>query len=347
MITHSAKQQLKAWWANVDTARASFIINVLENKDKIPKTDDVAKHWFDVDYKTEKMMAIIDNTKYLAESVPFHYVNFGGLPLCACLGGELEFVDKDATWNKEFIENLDDFLQMDVVDGNPWWKMLKEETRRSAVLSHNHHYTTQFAFSGVGDIISGCMGIVPYMMALMQSKEKMHKITSRMTDIWIRLFNEINDIIDAGENDGYVSSWSGIWAPGKTFPIQEDIAYMISPQMFDEFALPYIDRQAQEMEYAFYHLDGKGQIPFVASLASLDSLKAIQWLPGAGNWKLSRWYDLIKLIKSKNVAVQVFAKDPDEVKPLIKEVGTKGLLISVDFDDIEKAYRFLDKYKIL
>lgn len=346
MIEKRKKERLTAWWNNEDLGEPVFLFKDTRKNNHIPDTDNLREYWTDQAFHIKKAMQIIDSTDYLADSVPYHYVDFGGLPLCACLGGELDFIDKNATWNRTFVDETEQLLGLDVKEDNVWWQLIKDVTTQSAKLSAGHHYTTHCAFSGVGDVASGCMGIDSYMIALIEEPETVKLALSHMCSIWERLFHELNDIIKSGGNEGFVSSWTGIWAPGTTFPIQEDISYMISGEMFREFSLPYIERQTQCMEYPMYHLDGKGQISFVDDIASLSRMRAVQWLPGAGNWGIRQWLDLIKHIKSLGTAVQVFAHSMEEIELLINEVGTKGLLVTVEFDNEQENDKFIEKYSL-
>ncbi len=43
--------------------------------------------------------------------------------------------------------------------------------------------------------------------------------------------------------------------------LQSDFAYMLSPSMFERFVLPDLETICNHLDYGFYHLDGKNQIP--------------------------------------------------------------------------------------
>jgi len=144
------------------------------------------------------------------------------------------------------------------------------------------------------------------------------------------------------ENIGGIG-WAGVWAPGTTFPIQEDFSYMISPDQFKEFCYPHIEDMVDAMEYPFYHLDGVGSLPHLDMLLSIDKLKAIQWQPGAGKDKLNQWYDVIKKIQDGGKSVQLYGK-VEEIDDLVKNVGTKGLVIIVTNATNDDAKRLLEKY---
>ena len=61
----------------------------------------------------------------------------------------------------------------------------------------------------------------------------------------------------------------GVWAPGSTFPLQEDVAYSISAEMFRTFLIPHIRAQIAAMDYPFFHVDGTGMIPYVDALLEI------------------------------------------------------------------------------
>ena len=54
------------------------------------------------------------------------------------------------------------------------------------------------------------------------------------------------------------------------------------PEMFERFVLPDLAACCDRLDHAFYHLDGKGELPHLDLLLSIDGLRGIQWIPGAG-----------------------------------------------------------------
>ncbi len=137
--------------------------------------------------------------------------------------------------------------------------------------------------------------------------------------------------------------WVGIWAPGSTFPIQEDLSYMISPDIFRELCIPRIKRVVDAMDYPLYHLDGDRALVHLDELLKIENLKAIQWQPGAGKERLDQWYDVIKKIIAGGKACQVFA-EPDEIDSLVEGVGTKGLLVVVKNATNKQAEGLMKKW---
>lgn len=217
-----------------------------------------------------------------------------------------------------------------------------EITAKSAALSKNHHYVAPFALGGLTDNVAGLYGTENLLLDMISKQKEVKKSFENMKRLWIENFNKVEEIINKAGNYGGIG-WIGIWAPGTTFPIQEDFSYMISPAMYREFCLPHIIDIAEAMDYAFYHLDGIGALPHLDAVLEIEKIKVIQWVPGAGKEKISDWYDVIKKIIAHKKSVQVFAK-ADEVDDLVKNVGTKGLLAVITDSSEEKIENNLRKY---
>ena len=320
--------KLRAWWEHED--QKNPCINMLALKDdheEIPDTDDLERFWMDSDFVIKRRMALIDNINYYGQSVPYHYVDFGASAMPCALGAEAQFVNKETIWAHPKFETIDEIFDVPLSMENAIYSKIIEVTKKSAQLSSNHHFVTPYALNGITDILAGLYGTENLLIDMMSNKRKVKKAMEYFKCLWIKAFNDIQEIIRTGKNRGCVG-WAGIWAPGTTFPMQEDLTYMISPDLFREFCIPHIHDLIDSMDYSLYHLDGIGAIGHLDALLEIKKLHAIQWVPGAGHERLDQWYDLIKRILGAGKSIQVYAQ-ADEVESLIKNVGSKGVLISI------------------
>ena len=318
--------QLENWWNHDDQKNPCIIASILkQNHEPIPDTDDLNKFWTDADFVIERTIKTIENTNYYGQAIPFHYVDFGASAMPCALGAEPEFVNKETVWAHPNRDSIDDLMDIALDENNFCYRTIVEITKKSVQLSTDHHFVAPFALGGIGDNLAGLYGTENMLMDMKLRPAKVKQVMERLKNIWIETFDQIQKIIQTGKNRGGIG-WAGIWAPGTTFPIQEDFSYMISPAMFKEFCLPHILDIIDMLEYPFYHLDGDGAIVHLDELLKIEKLKVIQWQPGAGKERLSQWYDLIKYIFSKKKSVQVYAQW-NEVHDLVSQVGARGLLI--------------------
>jgi 5-methyltetrahydrofolate--homocysteine methyltransferase len=105
--------------------------------------------------------------------------------------------------------------------------------------------------------------------------------------------------------------------------LQSDFAYMISPRMFERFVLPDLAAGCETLDHAFYHLDGKGQIPHLEMLLSLKRLRGIQWVPGDGAPPAEEWLPLLKRIREAGKLCQLFVS-PHGAQTIARELGGRG-----------------------
>jgi hypothetical protein len=81
---------------------------------------------------------------------------------------------------------------------------------------------------------------------------------------------------------------------------------MISPAMFERYVSSDLAACCDELAYAFYHLDGKGQIAHLDQLLSLPWLRGIQWVPGDGQPPADCWLPQLRRIRDAGKLCQVY-----------------------------------------
>ena len=111
--------------------------------------------------------------------------------------------------------------------------------------------------------------------------------------------------------------------------LQSDFSYMISPQMFERFVLPDVAACCAALDHGFYHLDGKGQIPHLDMLLSLERLRGIQWIPGDGQPPPEQWLPLLKRIRDAGKLCQLYVS-PAGARTIVRELGGRGFALYID-----------------
>jgi 5-methyltetrahydrofolate--homocysteine methyltransferase len=111
--------------------------------------------------------------------------------------------------------------------------------------------------------------------------------------------------------------------------LQSDFAYMISPAMFERYVLPDLDACCRELDHAFYHLDGIGQIRHLDLLLSLERLQGIQWIPGDGQPSPEEWLPLLQRIRAADKLCQLYVS-PEGARRIVRELGGRGFAFYID-----------------
>ena len=342
LLPREVEDRLRCWWEGGDQEHPCVLGSVRLSDADVPETDDLDRHWLDPDFTIERKMREIDATEHFGVAVPHHYVDHGSSAMAGAMGCPLQFVDRETIWAHPRFDSLDAVLDADLSTVTPTYAHIKDITRRSAARAKDHHFVGTFALEGMSDLMAALYGMENFLMDLLDRPEDIARAMERLKETWLATFTDIRRIIHESGNTGELS-WTGIWAPGATFPLQEDVSYNFSAEMFRQFLIPHIRDQIEAMEYSFFHVDGTGMIPHLDALLEIPKLRAIQWQPGAGKERLDLWYELLKKILASGKSLQVFAK-ADEVDALVENVGGERLMVLLLNPTREDALRLAEKY---
>ena len=158
---------------------------------------------------------------------------------------------------------------------------------------------------------------------------------------WLGDYNELEAITrTAGRGN---ACWGPCWSPGRGYMLQCDLSSMISPLMFERFVRRDLVSCCDALDYAFYHLDGRGEIPHLDHLLSIERLRGIQWQPGAGQPMAEGWLDLLKRIRDGGKLCQIYVTREGALT-VQKTLGGRGFLMHIVNDpmDPSEARDFLE-----
>jgi len=108
------------------------------------------------------------------------------------------------------------------------------------------------------DILASLRGTHHLLLDLYDEPDEVERLTREITTLWLRYYDELCALIEPA---GHGLLLGAAVAPRPGYMLQSDFAYMISPEMFDRYVLPDLEACCAAMDYAFYHLDGKGSLP--------------------------------------------------------------------------------------
>jgi hypothetical protein len=343
MQEHLARiqEKLTAWWEHADQKSPCLLVSLpVEGVAPPERTQDLRRHWFDVDYVMRHAMYGVEHTQYLGVSAPAHFPQLGSAAMAGVFGARMEYLDERTIWPHPSGKSLGELAEMALDPRNEFLSTMLEITRRSVSLSRGHHWVSPYAFEGPGDCLEGVYGATELFTAMVDQPGAVKAAIRNFTRLWIGAFDEVEQIIESAGNPGGIG-WAGIWAPGRTFPLQEDFSYNLSPAMFREFLLPSLHEVVEAMPYPLFHLDGT--TAHVPALLEIPGLRAIQWVPGPNREAIAPWYDLLRAIKAKGKSIEVFCTAA-EVEDLVANVGARGLLIGPRDCTREEAERLLERY---
>jgi hypothetical protein len=195
---------------------------------------------------------------------------------------------------------------------------------------------------GTLDILSTFRPGEKLLTDLIDSPEEVKRLTWEIHHIWWRCFEDINSILKP-KNPGY-TAWTPIFSEESYYMLQCDFAYMISPAMFDEFVKPELIESCKKLTNPFYHLDGGGQLVHLDSLLSIEKLKGIQWVPGAGKAPPEEWTDVYRKIREAGKLIH-FVGSWEKFDKLVSKLNTARGFIVIGSAPQEKRHKVEEFWK--
>lgn len=325
-----AREAYSEWWKGRGLA-----LHITAPRD-IPATDieppmqpdDLESRWLDPHYRVQGELARASRRYYGGIAYPNLHLDIGPGSLGLFLGAEGHLAET-TVWYGSCLDDYDDHPEIVFDESNAWFQrhlaLIKEAIRRSD-----------------GHVLTGCPDLIENIdtLAALRGNDRLLFDLIELPDAAKVRLGEINRAFFAAFDLlwGYLEDpWGGngfnafgLWGPGKTAKVQCDFSCMISPDMFNEFVIPFLEEQCAWLDYSMYHLDGTQAMQHLPSLLDCEHLDAIEWTPQAGipGGGSPDWYPMYREIRAAGKSVQAIGVAYDEVEPLIDAVGAEGLYIS-------------------
>jgi len=298
-----------------------------------------------VEAVVERYVPLLAATHYYGDAFPTLWINFGPGIMAGFLGANVHSVSdpSETVWFTPARETPIAELDVAYDPDNPWWLRVKALT---AAFVERYAGLLQVSHTDLGgnlDILASLRTTGGLLFDVTEQPEHVLRLVHRITDLWLRYYDELDAIIRPTCRG--TSCWTPIWSTGKTYMLQCDFSYMISPRMFERFVLPDLIACCDHLDHGFYHLDGKGEIPHLDLLLAIPRLRGIQWIPGDGQPPADQWLPLLKRIRDGGKLCQVFVR-PEGARRIVQNLGGKGFLFVIqheeeEFRDREEAENFL------
>ncbi|MFC1996252.1 hypothetical protein ACFLXI_01430 [Chloroflexota bacterium] len=324
-----------SWW-HLETDRPMVVINAYEwqSINFIPQFSgwDEKKRIFPVDEILDYYQKNLEDETFWGDSWPRWWPNFGAGIMAAFLGANVG-VDENTVWFEAPNNAVAGDIQPQFDAGNFWWRWVKSITQEAVNRWGNQITIAHTDLGGNLDILASLRGTQNLLLDLYDCPDEVDRLVAEITKLWLHYYDELYNIIQTTGRG--TTAWTPMWCPGRYYMLQSDFCYMISPKMFERFVLPDLETICSHIDYGFYHLDGKGQIPHLDMLLSIKNLRGVQWVSGDGQPSAWEWLPLLKRIRDAGKLCQIYAS-PEGALTVTRELGGKGFMFWLT-DPMNKA----------
>jgi len=287
----------------------------------------------------DRYQARIEATQYYGDSFPKWWLNFGPGIMAGFTGARV-ITAPDTVWFEPERQVPIEEQRVEYDSDNYWWQRVYGLTKLAVERWGDRALVSHTDLGGNLDILASFRGSQQLVLELYDSPQEVDRLVGEITHLWLRYYDELYAIIQ--QSGRGTTPWAPIWSPGRTYMLQSDFAYMISPKMFERFVMPDLETCCAHLDHAFYHLDGKGQIPHLDHLLSIKDLWGIQWVPGDGAPPPEEWLPLLKRIRDAGKLCQV-GVSTEGARTIVRELGGKGFCLHIYRENMigEEAEAFL------
>lgn len=275
---------------------------------------------------------------FYGDAFPRWWPNLGPGIVAAFLGANVECAPTTVWFSPGDEIPIEDLIP-EHDPSNVWWRRTQDLTQAAVERWGSQVAVGHTDLGGTLDILASLRKSEQLLLDLYDAPNEVEALARLITRLWQGCYNELDTIIRSRCRG--TSGWAPIWSPGRCYMLQCDFSYMISPEMFERFVLPDLEACCHALDHAFYHLDGKGEIPHLDMLLSLEGLHGIQWIPGDGAPPPEAWLPLLRRVRDGGKLCQLYVS-PEGARTIVRELGGQGFALYVQHPmDSEKAEAFL------
>ncbi len=247
----------------------------------------------------------LSRIEYLGDAFPGIWPNFGPGVVAAFLGCNLGTdIAANTTWfHPREVRELHE-LHFRFDPENPWFRRIRDLCQAAMERWQGLVQVGMTDLGGTLDVLASFRPGEALLMDLYDAPDEVKRCTWEIHEAWWQCFDALNAVLRP-VNPGY-TAWTPIYSAEPYYMLQCDFCYMIGPDMFDEFVKPELAASCARLKHAFYHLDGKGELPHLPSLLTIPELRGVQWVPGDGAPPFTEWPAVYRQIRDAGKLVQTW-----------------------------------------
>ena len=320
------RRDWSAWWAGELERPLVMLSNPVRSRDPLELTEAFLRDW-PIEQILDYYQTRLANTELFGDAWPKWWPFYGAGVLAAFLDAKLLCAPEEGTiWFEPTRVRPVRELELAFTEQNPWWQRILQLTQAALDRWQDQVCIGYTDLGGNLDVLASLRGSQNLLLDLYDDPAAVESACQAITAHWLAAYERLGTIITQ-TGRGY-SPWAPIWASGPAYMLQSDFCAMISPKMFERFVLPDLEACCQAIEYPFYHLDGKGQLPHLDLLLGIEKLRGIQWIPGDGQPPPQEWLPVLKRIRDGGKLCQLFVDAQGALK-IARELGGQGFAFAI------------------
>lgn len=273
-----------------------------------------------------------------ADLFKYEIPTYGPNTFAGFCGGKVVF-GADTVWHEPVISSADEFDKLRFDPGIRYWKALLESLDYAVANLAGKVHLGLPDFGGPTDWISTLMGTENFLIACVETPEKVRDFSLRLAEECNRAFDIAYARI-APANDGSVN-WMPVWHPGRMGTVQDDMAINFSPEMYAEIFLPALRRMAAHTEAAVLHWHD-GCAHHLDALLQSEEIGLIQFGHDPNTGPFRAFLQPMRRIQAAGKKLFISCVEAEDAEFFIDSLDPRGLMMIINTADDEASRKMAD-----
>jgi hypothetical protein len=280
----------------------------------------------DFDPVIDQLLLWAETHEFLADAIPFYYLEFAADHFAALLGADLRFsATEPGGWAVPFIHDLE-HADIHFDREGYWWRRTVEFAEALRARCDGKLLIASNTLVANLDALAASYGPERLLLAMLDDPDAVHSALTRIDQAHADILEALSELLDY---PAYGSiNRHGMYCTGRVNVPQCDFSCMIGPDMFREFALPALKKEMQRLDAVEYHLDGPDAIKHLEALCEIEELDLVQWVPGTGRAEGQNWTALFNRIDVLGKG-QLRSGRADTARELWRKLRTRKLFFNL------------------
>lgn len=337
-----AMERVEAWFAGelLDRPPVRFSRHNAEFETPVAKLEGQAlrDRWFDVDFQIEAFIESIEGRGFHGETFPVYWPNLGPEVYAAFYGCPLVYGEV-TSWALHCVRGRADLPQLHLEPRGEYMRTLDELTRRALELAPGRFLVGYTDLHPGIDTAVAWRGQEAFCLDLYDDPDFARELLELASADFEAIYGHFDRVLKASGQPSV--TWMGIPAAGRMHIPSCDFASMLSPEHFEEFVYPELERQCRLMTHNIFHVDGRGVARHLERILDLPGVQACQWVQGVGDDEpIMQWVQLIRRIQDRGKGVVVDLK-PSELGAFMAAVRPRGIYLCIGAGSEEEELAIL------
>jgi len=226
----------------------------------------------------DQMLAWGASLEFVGEAMPYYTLEFGPDTFSAYLGADLDFGHGlHTSWCVPFIKDWDD-VEIKFRREGIWWQRTVDFAKAIRAQCDGKLMIAPPTLVANLDSLAAMRGIENLLVDMVERPEKVKRALDQVCAAHSEILQEYAGLFDFAAY-GSVNV-EGFYSSGPHSRPQCDMSCMIGEEMFGEFVVPALKREAADADTMVYHLDGSDALRHLEALCQMEELDLISWVPG-------------------------------------------------------------------